>query len=134
MLNSSGSLRIRAYTAGGALPVPGALVRIRGAEEDNRFISRTLITDRDGLTKKVDLPAPSASYSLTPGSDEAPYSVYDIEIIAPGYYTKRIDGLTVFSGIESVQLINMIPTSDSPINEAPRGNINATIPNYTDLI
>ena len=133
MLNSNGSLRIRAYTAGGALPVPGAIVRIRGADEDNRFIARTLITDRDGLTKKVELPAPSASYSLIPDSNETPYSVYDVEISAPGYYTKRIDGLTVFSGIESVQLINMIPTSGMPVNDTPRGNINATIPNFTDF-
>ena len=34
MLNSEGKLRIRAYTASGALPVENALVKIKGAEED----------------------------------------------------------------------------------------------------
>ncbi len=133
MLNSYGSLRIRTYTAGGALPVVGALVRIRGAEEENRFIMHTLLTDRDGLTEKVILPAPSVGYSLSPSPEESPYSIYDVEISADGYYTKRIDGMSVFSGIDSVQLVNMIPSSAAPIESYPRGNVNATIPENPDL-
>ena len=39
MPNSSGTLRVRAYTAGGALPVEGAVVRVMGAGEDNRLVS-----------------------------------------------------------------------------------------------
>ena len=133
MLKSEGSLTVRTYTAGGALPVSGALVRIQGAEEGNRFVSYTLITDRDGLTDRVILPAPSVDYSLSPGPAEAPYAVYDIEISAEGYYTKIIKGLTVFSGIDSVQLVNLIPSTASPIMDYPRGNINASIPENQDL-
>ena len=109
MLNSEGKLRIRAYTAGGALPVENALVKIKGAEEDNRLVAYTLVTDFDGLTPEVTLPAPSLEYSLSPDPSEAPFSVYDVEISAPGYYTKRISGLTVFPGVNSIQLVNMIP-------------------------
>lgn len=133
VLNSYGSLRIRTYTAGGALPVSSALVRIQGAEEGNRFVMHTLLTDRDGLTEKVILPAPAVQYSLSPSPAESPYSVYDVEISADGYYTKRIEGLTVFAGIDSVQLVNMIPSSGAPIESFPRGNVNATIPNNEDL-
>ena len=133
MLESQGSLVVRTYTAGGALPVAGAIVRIEGAEEDNRLVAYTLVTDRDGLTKKVFLPAPSVSYSLSPSPAEAPFSLYDIEITATGYFPKKISGLTVFSGIDSVQLVNMIPTSDTPIADFPRGNINANIPENEDL-
>lgn len=133
MLNSEGSLTVRTYTAGGALPVSGALVRIQGAEEANRFVSYTLITDRDGLTPRITLPAPSVSYSLSPGPAESPYSIYDVEISASGYYTKRINGLTVFSGIDSVQQVNLIPASATPGADYPRGNVNATIPENQDL-
>ena len=133
MLNSQGSLRIRTYTASGALPVAGAVVRIKGAEEDNRFVSYSLITDRDGLTDKVILPAPNVDYSLSPSPAESPFAIYDLEITAPGYYSKKINGLTVFSGIDSIQLVNMIPKSNTPIIDYPRGNVNATIPDNEDL-
>ena len=128
MLNSEGKLRIRAFTAGGALPVENALVKIRGAEEDNRLVAYTLVTDFNGLTPEVTLPAPSPEYSLSPDPSEAPFSVYDVEISAPGYYTKRISGLTVFPGVNSVQLVNMIPYSGEGFADYPRGNINTVIP------
>ena len=128
MLNSEGKLRIRAYTASGARPVENALVKIRGAEEDNRLVAYTLVTDSDGLTPEVTLPAPSLEYSLYPDPAEAPYSIYDVEISAPGFYTKRISGLTVFPGVNSIQLVNMIPYSGEGYEDYPRGNINMIIP------
>lgn len=133
MLNSEGKLRIRAYTAGGALPVRDAIVRIKGAEETNRLVAYTLITDGDGLTPEITLPAPAIEYSLSPAPSELPYSIYNVEISAPGYYTKRINGLTVFPGVNSVQLINMIPSAQNGINDYPRGNINTIIPENEDL-
>lgn len=133
MPESSGTLRIRAYTAGGALPVKGATVRITGAGEDNSLVTYSLVTDRDGQTEVVALPAPSVDYSLSPDPAELPYSVYDIVITAPGYLTKRINGLTVFSGVNSVQLINMIPGSGEVPEDYPRGNVNSVIPE-SDLL
>lgn len=132
MLDSEGTLRVRAYTAGGALPIADAVVRIKGAEEGNRLIAYSLITDRDGTTEAVKLPAPSLSYSLSPSPAEAPFAVYDIEISKEGYYSKVINGVNVFSGVNSVQLANMIPTS-SGAGDYPRGNINATIPENDSL-
>ena len=128
MFDSNGSLRVRTYTAGGALPVKDAIVRIMGAEEDNRFVSYSLVTDRDGQTEVVSLPAPSVNYSLSPDPAELPYSVYDLVITAPGYLTKRISGLTIFSGVNSVQLINMIPGSGDLPENYPIGSINSVIP------
>ena len=133
MFNSEGKIRIRAYTAGGALPIEGATVRIVGAEENNRFVSYSVLTDRDGLTPSVTLPAPDGSYSLSPSPAEKPYALYDIEITAPGYYSKKINGLSVFSGIESVQLLNMIPDDGKMIEDYPRYNINAIIPENNQL-
>ncbi len=132
MLDSEGTLRIRAYTAGGAFPVAGAVVRIMGAEEANRLVSYSLVTDRNGTTEAIKLPAPSASYSLAPSPAEAPFALYDVEISADGYYRKRINGVSVFSGVNSVQLANMIPTS-SGAGDYPRGNVNTTIPENEDL-
>ena len=128
MLESNGSLRVRTYTAGGALPVKDAVVRITGAEEDNRMIAYSLVTDRDGQTESVVLPAPSVNYSLSPDPAELPYSVYDMVIMAPGYLTRRIKGLTIFSGINSVQTVNMIPGLGEYEDNYPIGNVNTVIP------
>ncbi len=127
MLNDFGTLTVRAVT-GGAYPVKNALVRIIGAEEENLGVSYTLLTNIDGLTQTVSLPAPSAAYSQTSSAVESPYSIYNLEIDADGYYSKRIYGLMVFAGIDSLQQIDMIPISKNTSDGYPDGNINAVIP------
>ncbi len=133
MPNSQGTLRVRAYTAGGALPVAGAIVRIIGASEDNKSVSFTSVTDRDGLSELFTLPAPDRDLSLAPSPEELPYSLYDLEISAEGYITKHILGLTVFSGINSIQLVSMIPGLGRTVEDYPRGSINYIIPENRDL-
>lgn len=127
MLNSEGKLRIRAYTAGGALPISGARVQISGAEEGNRDVKYVLLTDRDGMTEEITLPAPNASYSKFPYPSQTPYALYDVEISKDGYITKKIHGLPIFAGIESFQGINMIPLSGE---NYPDGNNDIKIPEY----
>ena len=134
-MSDYGQFMARAYTAG-ALPVEGAIIRIVGGEEGNRTVAYSLITDRDGATDTIQLPAPRGSLSMEPDSSELPYSVYDLEISAEGYYPRRIYGITVFSGVKTIQEINMIPSSDNPeerIRDYPRGNINAVIPPNEEL-
>lgn len=128
MLDSSGTLRIRAYTAGGALPVADAIVTIMGAEERNRDVAYSLLTDMDGQTDIVVLPAPALSYSLAPNPKEAPSAIYNIEINREGYLKKRVLGVPVFSGVNSVQLINMIPDAGNRPSEIPRGSENSIVP------
>lgn len=126
-----GTLRIRASSASGAIPIMGAIVRITGGEEGNRFVAKSLITDNDGVTAKVKLPTPKRSYSLTPNEPESPYALYDVTVTADGYYTKRIVGVAIFSGIDAILPVNMIPISDIK-NSYPEGNLNTKI-NEHDL-
>ena len=127
-LDSYGSLQVRTYTASGALPIVGAIVRIKGAEEANSYIQYSVLTNNDGLTPLISLPTPSKEFSLSPTPGEAPYSVYDVEISAEGYYTKQIRNVPVFSGIKAILPIEMIPLTygeDGSIN--PQNNLNSTI-------
>ena len=133
MPNSSGTLRVRTYTAGGALPVADAVVRVIGASEDVRLVSYSSLTDRDGLSDLFTLPTPDVRYSMSPNPAEQPYSLYDIEVTADGYFTKRINGVSLFSGINSIQLVNMTPGSGNIVEEYPRGSVNYIIPQNTDL-
>lgn len=125
--DESGTLAIRTYTAGGALPIRGSVVRIRGANEENRFVEYSLITDLDGITEIITLPSPARRYSLSPNAAEIPYASYDIEVSAEGYYTKRISDIAIFSGINSVQPISMIPLPVRGDVSYPIGNLDATV-------
>lgn len=112
MLDDYGTLSVRSYTAGGALPVADALVNVVGAEEDNRFVSYSVITDVDGATPVLKLPAPSKEFSMTPTPSSTPYSMYDIEILAEGYLPKQISGVPVFQGVYSLLPVSMLPHND----------------------
>ena len=125
--NDSGSITIRVYTAGGALPIAETAVRIMGTDEENRFVEYSLLTDIDGLTKRIALPSPSRSFSLSPSAPETPYANYDIEIAADGYYTKKIKNVAIFSGVNSIQEVNMIPISPIENGLYPRNNLDATV-------
>ena len=103
-------------TAGGVLPVVGAVVRIRGSDEENRFVEYSLLTDIDGLTPAILLPTPKREASLSPRAVEAPYSSYDVEIIKSGFYTKRLVGMAMFSGIDAILPIDMIPLGEGEPN------------------
>ena len=133
MPNSSGTLRVRTYTAGGALPVPNAVVRVIGTSEDVRLVSYSSLTDRDGLSDLFVLPTPDVGYSMSPNPAELPYSLYDIEVTADGYFTKKIKGVSLFPEINSILLVNMTPGSGKMIEEYPRGSVNYIIPENTDL-
>lgn len=125
-----GTLRIRASSASGAIPIMGAIVRITGGQEGNRMVGKSLITDNDGITAPVRLPSPKKSYSLTPDEPEMPYALYDVTVTADGYYTKRISGVTIFSGINAILPVNMIPVSDISQKNYPEGNLNTVIDEY----
>ena len=128
MLNSNGTIEVRTFTAGSALPVEGSTVRILGAEEPNRTVAYSLITDVDGATGAVALPTADIEFSLSPSPAETPYALYDIEVSSPGYYSKKIYGVAVFSGVDTVQSVAMIPKPSSGNQRPPLGNIDAIIP------
>ena len=123
-----GKLAVRTFTAGGALPLRDAIVTIRGAGEENRMIEYSIITDVDGLTPEISLPAPAAIYSQSAGSGSASYGIYDIDVTAENYYSKTIKSVAVFDGIKTILPVNMIP---SPIHENnvsyPRGNLDTLV-------
>jgi len=126
--DSSGSIRIRAYAASGALPIEGVLVKIYGADEYNRDVMYSLITDVDGVTKEISLPAPSESLSTSPSAAESPYSVYNIELTKAGFYSKRIDNVPIFADTTAILPIEMIPlTYTFNGYVVPQNNLNSVI-------
>ena len=123
-----GSLSVITSSANSSLPIEGSIIRITGIQEENSFIDYSVLTDIDGISDKIVLPAPSRSYSLSPKSPEIPYGLYKIEVRNRGYYTKIVDNVAVFSGINTYLPVNMIP---SPIHlnniEYPRNTLDTFV-------
>ena len=123
-----GTLSVITTSANSSLPIEGTLVRISGVQEENSFIDYSVITDVDGITEKIKLPAPAKAYSLSPASPEIPYGLYRIEVRNRGFYTKIIENVPVFSGINTSLPVNMIP---SPIHvnniEYPRNTLDTFV-------
>ena len=124
----TGYMRVRTYAASGAIPIEGALIKIYGTDDYNKDIKYSLITDSDGITEQIALPAPSKFYSTSPGTPSSPYAVYNVEIAKDGFYPKRIDSVPIFSDTIATLPIEMIPLSFAENGEIiKQNNLNSTI-------
>lgn len=103
---------VRTSTASTAIPIEGATVIIRGSEPENQNVMYSLLTDRDGLTPRVSLPAPLKESSQSSGQIK-PFAVYSIEVYKEGYYPQFYQNVPIFDGITAVQPAQVIPLSDN---------------------
>ena len=126
--DKNGTLVVNAYSASGALPIKDTYVRVIGGAEENRMEQYSRVTDLDGVTLPIILPAPSRELSQIPGALEAPYAVYDVIVTSPGYYTKKIYNVAVFDGERTILPVNMIPMPKHENNVTyPRDNLNTLV-------
>ena len=122
--SNNGKLVVNVTSAGGALPAADAIIQIRGVDENNRGLEYSFLTDVDGISRTVILPAPPRSSSLSPSSSEQSYALYNVTVSQDGYYTFRISNVAVFAGETTVIPINLIPSPIHKNNTAyPRGNL-----------
>lgn len=115
---SSGSLVITVFSAGGAVPIPDALVTIRSSEKENSGVLSVLYTDKSGSTPKITLPAPPASESESPGI-EKPYATYNVDVDKDGFFPKQFINVPVFANTTSIQPVNLIPLTEYEGNAIP---------------
>lgn len=111
-----GSIVIQVYIAGGAVPVSGARVVVWDA--DNTFRAED-VTDISGKTKKFYLDVPPDKYSQSPleNSGDLPYGLYNIRVEKEKFYTREFLNVAVFSGIESIQKVNLEPLDANATEE-----------------
>ena len=117
-----GTLTVKTESAFGALPVKDATGSFRRQTGDGAKLFAVLMTDEDGETEPLKIPAPPVSNSLSPGG-ETPYSLVNVEVFADGYYSVMLMGVPIFTGISSTQTVNMIPLPESyQYSKYPSGN------------
>ncbi|MBE6679435.1 MAG: hypothetical protein E7598_02815 [Ruminococcaceae bacterium] len=108
---SLGTLIVSVYTAGGAIPIEGALVSVRGANQNGSGIISVLYTDQSGNTPRISLPAPPASTSESPGGI-TPFATYNVEVAKENFYPKSFINVPIFAGTTSIQPANLIPKTE----------------------
>ena len=111
-LNSNGFLLVKVSTANGAIPIENASVIVQGKDEYNQNILLSLLTDRDGLTARIPLPAPSSNLSQAPTPSQKPYSTYNIDVFKEGYYPQHYNGVPIFQNVTALQNAHMIPFAE----------------------
>ncbi len=110
IFDDTGYLKVRVYTALGAIPLEGVSVKIGTSGEGAPSVAYDLITDRSGETETVALPAPSRELSTAPGARQ-PYALYRIEAYLEDYGAYSVLNVPVFGGILSVQPIGLVPSA-----------------------
>ncbi len=115
-LTDIGSLQVRVSTENQAIPIVGASVLVTRNEGDRRLLVRSMITDENGTTELIDLPAKDRALSLSP-ENVSPFATYNVDVTADGYYRKRFVDLPIYGGVTAIQSVSMIPLPEAAGDE-----------------
>ena len=102
---SKGGLKIQAYRARGAYPVPGVRVIITRDFSDGERTFFSGITNENGLIDGIELPAPPRINSLEFDSPDK-VAVYKLRAISPDY-RELSRAVEIFDGVKTIQPLAM---------------------------
>lgn len=103
-----GFITVNVRTAGGALPVSGALVTV--SDTASGTVIAVMTTDVSGVSDIVELPAPPKENTLTPGNKNVS-TLYNVDTDKDGFYHVVNSGIPVFDGVTAIQQVLMVPTA-----------------------
>ncbi len=112
--NESGTMRVQAFAADRSFGVGSARVMIFVELPSGNVAVFDGLTDIDGVTQSVRLPAPPRELSQSPqtgANARLPYSVYSVYVEHPAFVRSVFTNVPVFSGIESIQPVRMLAKS-----------------------
>lgn len=110
---STGSLIIDATTdpaLGPLTPLPGIQITVKERTTTGETTIAQLVTNENGQTPTIDLPAPPFELSQEPETGETPYSPYIVEAQGANFIPTQVNGTQIFSTIRSIQPIRLIPS------------------------
>lgn len=103
---SRGGLRIRAYSANGAVPISNVKVIVSTIYDNNNIIMFEGTTDESGLIERISLPTPK----LDMNNLDTPNKItYDIKSIYDKNSFDRTFKIDLYEGVMVIQNINIVP-------------------------
>ncbi len=119
--DGTGGIVVNVTTLGRLYPVKNALITVFTGEPQNMTVVETDITDESGKTGIFNLKTPSAAESQQAENGGAlPYARYNISVRSDGYVEQIAMNVPVFSGIISVQSIDLLPMAAAGQNTSPQ--------------
>ena len=116
-----GGLQVNVTTFGRLYPVKDALVTVFTGDNDNKNILETSSTDESGKSDIFKLKTPpSFDSQQAKTNSEPPYSKYNISVKSDGYVEQIAFNIPVFSGVVSVQGIDLLPISAAGNHLSPQ--------------
>lgn len=108
--DGTGGIQVNVTTLDRIYPVKGALVTIFTGWQGETQLVDSAVTDESGKSKVFRLETPVSSESQqSKAGGEAPYSSYNISVKSDGYVEKIALNVPVFSGVISVQNMDLLP-------------------------
>ena len=109
--NQTGYLIFQVYQNSilyGRLPVANARITLCRCVGNGSYVCKVMMTDIDGKTEPIAVPTTTAELYQSP---EAGISrcTYDISVEAPGFKRYEQFNIPVYSGITSIQNIELLP-------------------------
>ncbi|MGN1168683.1 MAG: hypothetical protein ACI4RB_01070 [Acutalibacteraceae bacterium] len=108
-----GVLKFQVYAANQAFPVVNARVTVYLKLSDGNREMFDGLTDINGIIDNIVLPAPDKAISQSPDNSAIPYSAYSATVEHPDFSNVSFVNIPVFSGIKSIQGVEMIPMTES---------------------
>lgn len=119
--DGTGGIQVNVTTIGRLYPVKNAMVTIFSGGRDNMTILDSDMTDESGKSRVFRLKTPPASDSQqSDNGGEKPYATYNISVKSDGYVEKIAMNVPVFSGVVSVQGIDMLSISAAGGRTSPQ--------------
>ncbi len=110
----SGTMRVEAFASDRSFGVGSARVMIFVELPSGNVAVFDGLTDIDGVTQSVRLPAPPRELAQSPqtgANARLPYTVYSVYVEHPGFVRSVFSNVPVFSGVESIQPVRMLAKS-----------------------
>lgn len=119
--DGTGGMQVDVTTFNRLYPVKGAIVTIFTGEAASQTLIETDVTDESGKTGVFNLKTPpSAESQQAENGGELPYANYNISVKSDGYVEQIAMNVPVFSGIVSVQGIDLLPITAAGNHTQPQ--------------
>ncbi len=115
-----GGLQVNVTTLRHLYPVAGAIVTVFTGTPENPTVIETDVSDRSGKSGVFTLSAPAKVFSESAEPAERPFATYNVAVAADGYVERINMNVPVFSGVVSVQGVDLTPIAAAGSNTAPQ--------------
>lgn len=105
---AKGTMSVETYASDRVFGIVNARIMVFIPLESGNVLIFDGLTDIDGTSRRIELPAPSKQTSLSPNAKGLPYAGYTVLVEHPDYVRAVFFNVPVFEGIESIQPVQML--------------------------